>query len=76
MLSFLFEKEGQLFIKKSSFKEFNLVSFTVERMVCFEMQPRQQSFCWIFMYILHPMAKTITFLKGNLCIFKYFIDIL
>ena len=27
-------------------------------------------------YILHSMAKTITFLKGNLCIFKCFIDVL
>ena len=74
MLSFLFVKEGQLFIKKSSFKEFNLVSFTAECMVCFEMQPRQRSFCWIFRYILHSMAKTITFLKGNLCILKCFIE--
>ena len=42
MLSFLFVEEGpKLFIKKSSFKEFNLVFFTTERMVCFEMQPRQ-----------------------------------
>ena len=28
MLSFLFGKEGKLFIKKSSFEEFNLVFFT------------------------------------------------
>ena len=76
MLSFLFVEEGKLFIKKSSFEEFNLVFFTTERMVCFEMQPRQWSFCWIFRYILHSMAKTITFLKGNLCIFKCFIDVL
>ena len=41
MLSFLFVEEGKLFIKKSSFEEFNLVFFTTERMVCFEMQPRQ-----------------------------------
>ena len=61
-----FVKEGKLFIKKSSFEEFNLVFFTTERMVCFE----------IFRYILHSMAKTITFLKGNLCIFKCFIDVL
>ena len=41
MLSFLFVEEGKLFIKKSSFEEFNLVFFTTEGMVCFEMQPRQ-----------------------------------
>ena len=34
-------EEGKLFIKKSSFEEFNLVFFSTERMVCFEMQPRQ-----------------------------------
>ena len=28
MLSFLFVEEGKLFIKKSSFEEFNLVFFT------------------------------------------------
>ena len=77
MLSFFFVEEGKLLIKKSSFEEFNLVFFTAERMVCFEMQPRQRSFCGIFRYIfLHSMAKTITFLKGNLCIFKCFIDVL
>ena len=41
MLNFLFVEEGKLFIKKSSFEEFNLVFFSTERMVCFEMQPRQ-----------------------------------
>ena len=39
MLSFLFVEEGKLFIKKSSFEEFNLVFFATESMVCFEMQP-------------------------------------
>ena len=41
MLSFLFVEEGKLFIKKSSFEEFNLVFFTTERVVYFEMPPRQ-----------------------------------
>ena len=76
MLSFVLVEEGKLFIKKSSFEELNLVSFMAEHMVCFEIQSRQRSFCWIFRYILHSMAKTISFLKGNLCIFKCFIDIL
>ena len=34
MLSFLFVEKGKLFIKKSSFEEFNLVFFTSEHMVC------------------------------------------
>ena len=49
MLSSLFGEEGKLFIKKLSFEEFNLVIFMVECMVCFEMQPRQQSFCQILL---------------------------
>ena len=73
MLSFLFVEEGKLFIKKSSFEELKLVFFTAERAVCFEMQPRRRSFCWIFRYILHPVAKKISFLKRNLCIYKRFI---
>ena len=32
------------------------------------LKPRQQSFCWIFRYILRSMAKEIAFLKGNVCI--------
>ena len=76
MLSFLSVEEGKLVIKKTSFTEFNLVFFRAEHMVWFEMQPRLRSFCWIFMYILHSMAKKITFLKGNLCIHKRFIVVL
>ena len=67
MLSFLFGEEEKLSIEKLSFEEFNLVFLTTELMVCFEMQPTQWSFYWIFRYILHSMAKNITFLKGNLC---------
>ena len=40
-----FCEKGKLFIKKSSLEEFNLVFFTAEPMVCFEMQPSQRSFC-------------------------------
>ena len=34
MLSFLFVEEGKLFIKKSSFEEFNLVFFTWSVLKC------------------------------------------
>ena len=37
---FVFVEEGKLFIKKSSFAEFNRVFFTTERMVCFEITIR------------------------------------
>ena len=46
-----------------------------QEIVCFEMQPRQWSFCWIFRYILYSMVKKSTFLKGNLCIYKCFRDV-
>ena len=41
MLSFHFVEEEKLFIKQLSFEEFKLVFFSTERMVRFEMQPRQ-----------------------------------
>ena len=44
MFSFLFVEEGEFFLKKSCFEEFNLVFFTAEHMVCFEMQPRAAKF--------------------------------
>ena len=71
MLSFLFVEEGKLFIKKSSFEEFNLVFFTAEHMVCSKCNQGSEVFAefLIFRYILHPMAKKITFLKGNLCMY-------
>ena len=65
MLSFLFVDEGKLFIKKSTFEELKLVFFTAQRMVCYEMQLRQRSFCWIFRYILHSVAKKIMLLVGE-----------
>ena len=74
MLSYLFVEEGKLFSMKSSFAEFNLVFFTVERLACFEMQPRQRSFGWIFRYIWHSMAEKLKFSGGNLCIYKCLID--
>ena len=74
MLGFLFVEEGKLSIKKSSFEEFKLVFFTAKRAVCFEMQPaRRRSFCRTLRYILHPVAKKISFFKRNLRIYKRFI---
>ena len=76
MLSFLFVEEGELFLKKSSFEEFNLVFFTAEHMVCFEMQPRAAKFLLNFQVLFALYGQEITFLKGNLCIFQCFIDVL
>ena len=52
MLSFLFVEEGELFLKKSSFEEFNLVFFTAEHMVCFEMQQKAAKFLLNFQVLL------------------------
>ena len=43
-LSFLFVGKGKLFITKLFLEEFNLIFFTVERLACFEMQPRRRRF--------------------------------
>ena len=74
-LSFLVVGKGKFFIMKLFFEEFNLFSSRWSACpVCFEMQPRQRRFgeFWGF----YSMVKEITFLKGNLCIYKCFIDIL
>ena len=69
-LSFLLVGKGKLFITKLFFEEFNLIFFTVERLACFEMQPRRRRF-WEFwgIYFFYSMVKKITFLKGNLPVF-------
>ena len=63
-LGFLFVDEEKLFIKKSSFEEFNLV---FSRRNAWSVLNATKAA--IFRYILHPMAKKITFLKGNLCMY-------
>ena len=74
--AFFLLEEGKLFIKKSSFKEFNLVFFTTERMVCFEMQPRQWSFSGTFCTL---WPRQLRFSKGiyvflNVSIHRRFIN--
>ena len=41
MLSFLFVEEGELFIKKSSFEEFNLVFFTTDLWSVLKCNPKK-----------------------------------
>ena len=59
---------------------FTLTVFKTEQSMCrcfgWIIQPRKRRFCWIFRYILNSMVKKITFLKGNLCNYKCFIDAL
>ena len=65
-----FVEKRKLFVTKLSLEEFNLVFFKADRSVL--KQPRQHN----FQYILYPMVKKSTFLKGNFCIYKGFIDFL
>ena len=76
-LSFHFVDEGKLFIKKSSFEKFNLIFFTVECMVCFEMHQGSEVFAeFSGTFCTRSMAKRITFLKGNTCNYNCFIHVL
>ena len=45
-----------------------------ERLACFE--PRQRGFGRNLRYILYSMVKESTFLKGNFCVYKGFMDVL
>ena len=77
VLSFVFVDKRKLFVSKLSFEEFHLVFFTAEHLACFgPSEPRNQSFCRNFRYILYSIIKENTFLKGNFCIYKGFINVL
>ena len=66
MFSFLFVEKGELFLKKSSFEEFNLAFFTAKQMVCFEMQPRPAKFLLNFQVLFALYGQENTNLKENL----------
>ena len=55
----------------------NLTLFSSRRSAwsVFKCNQGSEVFCWIFRYILQSMAKKITCLKGNLLIYKCFIDV-
>ena len=73
-LSF-FAGKGKHFIMKLFFEEFNLVFFTAESawpvLKCNEGSEVLENFEVVF----YSMVEEITLLKGNLCIFKCFIDV-
>ena len=74
-LSFHFVDEGKLFIKKSSFEKFNLIFFTVESVLkCNQGSEVFAEFSGTF--CTRSMAKRITFLKGNICNYNCFINVL
>ena len=67
MLSFLFVEKGKLFIKKSSFEEFNLVFFTAEPMVCY---PASRGFSLVFLSVVLPFSSRfwlLAFCFGCFC---------
>ena len=70
-----FAGKGKHFIMKLFFEEFNLVFFTAESawpvLKCNEGSDVLENFEIVF----YSMVEEITLLKGNLCIFKCFIDV-
>ena len=70
-----FVNKGTVFVSKLSFEEINLVFFAAKLFTCFEPTkaikvPKKLK------VILYSMVKEITFLKGNLCIYEGFMDVL
>ena len=74
MLSFLSVDKPELFAMKLSFKEFTLVFFTADRSAWLVLN--QLSFVKkLEVHSVYSMVKESTFLKGNLCIYKGFMDL-
>ena len=77
MLSFLFVNKRILLAKKLSLEEFDLVFFTTDRSAWHVLnEPRQRGFGRNLRYILYSMVKESTFLNGNFCVYKGFMDVL
>ena len=76
MLRFLFVVTRELFSMKLWFEEFNLVFFTADQSVWLVLnQATQRGFWRSVRYVLYSMIKESTFLKGNFCIYKGFMDV-
>ena len=74
MLSFLSVDKPELFTMKLSFKEFTLVFFTADRSAWLVLN--QLRFVKkLEVHSVYSMVKESTFLKGNLCIYKGFMDL-
>ena len=74
MLSFLSVDKPELFAMKLSFKEFTLVFFTADQSAWLILnQPRFVK--KLEVHSVYSMVKESTFLKGNLCIYKGFMDL-
>ena len=76
---FLFEDKEKFEAAKFTFEDFDLVSFTADRSACAFLNCDQVSNLFKNFQvtcILHIILKESTLLKGNLCIYKCFIDVL
>ena len=76
MLSFLFVDKRKLFALKLSFEEFNLVFYTADRsawLVLNQQGSEVSEDTWGTIRTL--WSKKSTFLKGNFCIYKGFMDV-
>ena len=75
MLCFLFADRRKVFAMKLSFEQF-FAFFTADWSAWLVLyQPRQWGFWRNLRYILYSMVKKSTFLKGNFCIYKGFMDV-
>ena len=73
MYSFLLVDNERLFFTKFSFEKFEMF-FTADRSTLPALKRNEAAkFLKIFRYILYSIVKKVTFLKGKLCICKYFI---
>ena len=77
MLSFLFVDKRELFLVKLSFAEFNLVFLTADQSAWRGLnQPEAARFLKkLEVHSVYSMVKESTFLKGNFCIYKGFMDV-
>ena len=75
MRTFFLWTKKSFALPKLCFEEFNPVFFPAGLDYFENMQPEQQSFWRSFSCFLYFVVVKITFLKANLCICKWFLDV-
>ena len=77
MLNFLFVDKRELFAMKLSLEEFNLVFFTADQSASLSFEPTEAArfLKKLEVHYVYYMVKESTFLIGNLCIYKGFMDV-
>ena len=72
MLSFVFVEKRELYAMKLSFEEFNLAFFTADQSAWTNRGSKLKK---LEVHSVYSMVKESTFLKGNFCIYKVFMDV-